>query len=137
MTGSRVSLEPSVLRVGSSKEEDVLLGSTCKRCQKYFFPPRARCAACTEPVTESVDLGKEGTLFSYTVMTRKTQYALVQTPYILGEVLMPQGIRIYSYINVKDAKNLKLGQRLKLDTLEIKKNEDGSSVIAYSFVPRE
>ena len=135
MPGSRISLEPSVLKVADNKDNDTLVGSRCSQCGRYFFPQRVRCGACTEPTTEPVDLSKEGTLISYTLITSRARFAEVQPPYILGEVMMPEGIRIYTLINSRDVNQLKIGQRTKLDTLEIKKDEDGNSVIAYSFSP--
>lgn len=137
MSNSRVSLEPSVLKVSNTKEEDVLLGSKCKKCGRYFFPARAWCGACAEPTTEPVELSKEGTLISYSLMTRKPKYCLVEPPYILGEVLIPEGIRIYTVVNSRDVAELKMGQKVELDTVEIKKDEQGNSVIAYSFTPVE
>ena len=137
MSSSRISLEPSVLKVGSTKEEDVLLGSRCKECGRDFFPGRLWCAACAEPTTEPVEFSKEGTLISYSLMTRKPTYCMVETPYILGEVLIPEGIRLYTVVNSKNVDELKTGQRAKLDTVEIKKDEKSNSVIAYSFTPVE
>ena len=137
MPGSRVSLEPSVLEVGDIKEEDRLIGSRCRECDRYFFPQRKWCASCAEPTTERVVLGREGTLSSFSIMTRKTKYCLMETPYVLGEVRIPEGILIYTVINTKNPEKLQMGQKVKLDTMEIKKNEEGSSVIAFNFAPAE
>jgi len=132
MPGLRVSLEPSVLRVGKTREEDVLIGSKCKECGKYFFPQRKRCAYCCEPTTELVELSKEGILSSYSLVAKKAKYSLVEPPYILGEVRIPEGILIYSVINAK-SEELQMGQKVKLETVEIKKDETENSIIAYSF----
>ena len=135
MATNRVSLEPSVLKLGDSKEEDVLTGSRCKECGRYFFPARVRCGACAEPTTEAVELSKEGTLISYTMITRKPRYSLIEPPYILGEVEIPEGIRLYSLINSEGVDTLAVGQKARLDTVEVKKDEEGNSVIAYAFTP--
>ena len=135
MSGSRVSLEPKVLKVEDTKDKDALIGSRCRQCGRYFFPQRIRCGACTEPITELVELSKQGTLISYTLVTSRPRFALVQPPYILGEVLMPEGLRIYSLIDAKDVNELKMGQKAQLGTLEIKKDEGGNTVVAYCFVP--
>ena len=135
MANSRVSLEPSVLKVGNTKEEDVLIGSKCKECGRYFFPQRKWCGHCAEPTTEVVELSKEGTISSFSLMTRKKSYCLVQTPYIFGEVMIPEGILIYTVINAQSVEAFQMGQKAKLDTTEIKKDEKGTSVIAYRFTP--
>ena len=135
MASIRVSLEPSVLRLGEREEDDVLLGSRCRDCGRYFFPARVRCGACAEPTTDPVELSREGTLVSYTLITRKPRYAQVEPPYILGEVLIPEGIRIYTYVNSPSTDDLRVDQGARLKTLEIKKDDEGNGVIAYSFAP--
>ena len=135
MSHSRVSLEPGVFEVGETKEEDRLIGSRCQACDRYFFPGRKWCALCAEPTTEEVVLGKEGVLDSFSVMTRKTKYALIETPYVLGEVRIPEGILIYSVIRTEDPEKLQVGQKVQLDAMEIKKDDDGNSVMAYIFTP--
>ena len=135
MSKSRVSLEPSVLKLGRMKDEDVLIGSKCKECGRYFMPQRKWCGYCAEPTTEVVELSKEGILTSFSLMERKPDYALVETPYVFGEVTVPEGIVIYSVINAQDVNNLKMGQKVRLDPLEIKKDDEGNSVTAYAFKP--
>jgi uncharacterized OB-fold protein len=137
MQNSRWSLEPTVLKVGSTKEGDVLIGSKCKICGRYFFPQRKRCGYCAEPTTEVLELSKEGMLSSYSLSTKKPKYSLIEPPYILGEVEIPEGILIYTVISTKSPGELKIGQRVKLDTVEIKKDEVGRSIIAYCFTPVE
>jgi Predicted nucleic-acid-binding protein containing a Zn-ribbon len=139
-TVKRVSLEPGVFRVTQEEGGDVLLGSRCRVCRRTFFPPRAWCAACCTPTCEEVELSREGTLESYTVVHRKSAYALVETPYILGEVAIPEGIRIYTTINLRSwlsedgtqiqngtdtetVGRLMLGQEAQLRPVVIKKDE--------------
>lgn len=135
MSDSRVSLEPSVFEVGRTKEEDRLIGSRCKECGRYFFPKRRWCASCAEPTAEDVVLSKEGILSSYSLMTRKPGYALIKTPYILGEVRIPEGILIYTFVKTENPEGLRMGQKVELDSLEIKKDETGNGVYAYCFTP--
>ena len=135
MGNSRKSLESNVLKIGDLKEEDALIGSRCIDCGRYFFPQRRWCGFCAEPKTEIVELSKEGTITSYSLMTRKQIYCLVDIPYILGEVTIPEGIVIYTMINAKNTEVLKIGQKARLDTIEIKKDESGNSIMAYCYLP--
>ncbi|MFH1349389.1 MAG: OB-fold domain-containing protein [Pseudomonadota bacterium] len=137
MPHSRKSLEPSVFQLGSTKEEDRLIGSRCKECGRYFFPGRKWCASCAEPTTEEVVLSKEGSLSSFSIMTRKTKYALIETPYVLGEVKIPEGLLIYTVINTEAPEKLQMGQKVTLDSMEVKKDDEGNSVVAYNFEPAE
>lgn len=135
MPNFRISLEPTVLHVGTSKDQDVLVGSKCKECERYFFPSRIRCGECAEPTTEPINLSKKGNLTSFALITRKPKFAEIDAPYILGEVLLPEGIRIYSLINSKDPSGLVVNQEVTLDTLELKIDQDKNKVIAYAFSP--
>ena len=133
----RISLEPTVLKVGATTDEDVLIGSKCRECHRYFFPQRKRCAHCAEPTTETVELSREGILRSFSLMTRKPKYCRVEPPYILGEVSIPEGLVIYAVIHGTDPEALEIGQPVRLDTVTIDNNEKGESVIAYRFTPKE
>ena len=135
MSSKRTSLEPVVLKVGSTKEEDVLIGSRCTECERYFFPQRKRCAHCAEPTIETVELSREGILISYSLLTRKPKYCLVEPPYVLGEVSIPEGIVIYAVIKSTDPEALELGQPVRLDTMELEINGKDGKFIAYRFAP--
>lgn len=131
----RTSLESDVLRAGEAPDEDVLLGSRCTICGRYFFPQRKRCAACTETSTATVELSKVGVLSSYTTMTKKPVFSVLDAPYILGEVLLPEGVRVYSAINVFGGEQPSIGSRVRLDPIEVRRGM--GTVIAYSFSTQE
>ncbi len=144
----RKSLEPTVLQVKEGTEP-VLVGSKCPRCLRVFFPARLWCANCLEPLCEPVELSREGKLASFALVERKQDYSLVGPPYILGEVNLPEGLDIYTTVNLKsevtengvriystvDEKNfdtLIMGQKVILKPVVIKKEGD-SEIIAYNF----
>ena len=153
MTGSaqRKSLEPTVFRVDDAVEKDTLVGSHCAKCDRNYFPPRQWCAACFEPGCEEIELSREGTLSSFALVERKQEYCLVEAPYAFGEVRLPEGmlvyttlnitsevaangqIRVYSTIDQDNFNVLKTGQRARLAPLVIKKADDGADIVAYSF----
>lgn len=135
----RTSLEPAVLRVGEVPDQDVLLGARCTICERYFFPDRRRCAACTEESTVTVELAKIGTLSSYTTVTKKPAFSVLDAPYVLGEVLLPEGLSVYSAITVargkQPPKQPSIGARARLDPIEIQLGN--RTVVAYTFSVKE
>lgn len=151
----RKSLEPTVFRVGETKEEDTLIGSVCAKCVLTYFPPREWCAACFEPGCKEVELSKEGTLSSFALVERKQAYCLVEAPYAFGEVRLPEGLLIYTTLNVTsdiatngeirvhstiDQDNFEVfqvGQTARLVPIVIKKDDDGADIIAYNFAVSE
>lgn len=147
----RKSLEPTVFRVNDAVVKDTLVGSHCAKCDRNYFPPRQWCAACFEPGCEEIELSREGTLSSFALVERKQEYCLVEAPYAFGEVRLPEGMLVYTTLNVTsevaangqvrvystiDQDNfnvLKTGQRAKLAPLVIKRDDDGADIVAYSF----
>ena len=147
----RKSLEPTVFRVDDAVEKDTLVGSHCAKCDRNYFPPRQWCAACFEPGCEEIELSREGTLSSFALVERKQEYCLVEAPYAFGEVRLPEGMLVYTTLNVTsevaangqvrvystiDQDNfnvLKTGQRARLAPLVIKRADDGADIVAYNF----
>ncbi|MFC1929574.1 Zn-ribbon domain-containing OB-fold protein [Chloroflexota bacterium] len=148
-TFSRRSFEPAVLWLGADTEADVLIGSRCPKCLSTFFPPREWCGVCLEPITKQIELSREGTLGSFTLVEMNQEYSIVPSPYVVGEVLLPEGIPIYTTINLKSEltpegvklwsaldndcmKSLRVGQKAKLSPVVIRK-EGEDSIVAYNF----
>ena len=147
---SRKSLEPGLLRIKSQEGSDVLVGSQCQKCQRRYFPFRKWCAACSEPTCETIELSHEGTLASFTLVARKSAHSLIEPPYVLGEVLLPVGIRIYTTINLQsdvsskgvkvhstighdNLDSLKIGGEVRLSPIVVKRDEEGHDIVAYNF----
>lgn len=146
----RKSLEPSVFQVNKDAEKDVLTGSKCRQCHRVFFPKRVWCAACLEPTCDEIELSREGTLLSFSLVEKKQAYCLLEAPYVLGEVLLPEGPHIYTSIGAEsevtpeevkpystigedNLDTLKIGQKVSLKPVVIKKDEEGNDIVAYNF----
>ena len=64
-----VSVDPQRLRLtDQSGGAGVLMGQRCRRCQVCVFGPAVFCQACSSDDLESVQLGRQGTLYSFTVV---------------------------------------------------------------------
>ncbi|MCW4055758.1 MAG: zinc ribbon domain-containing protein, partial [Candidatus Bathyarchaeota archaeon] len=48
-------------------ENERILGGKCKRCGLVFVPPRLYCEECFGKVTDWVDVGTKGEVFTFTV----------------------------------------------------------------------
>ena len=146
----RVSLEPAIFRVKSGPESDILVGSKCQKCHRVFFPPRVWCAACVEPTCEELELSREGMLLSFALVNRAQTYCVIEAPYVLGEVLLPEGPHIYtsisaqsditpegvkvrSTINEGNLNLLEIGQKVMLTPILVRKDEEGNDVFAFNF----
>lgn len=133
-----VSLEPDALQVGASREECSLLGNRCPRCALVFFPRRHFCTRCCNPGLEKIQLSGKGHLRSFTTVYQKPKYAIVEPPYLMGEIELPEGVVIYSLLTQCSSEELKVGEEMELATVQVREENRESkivAVLAYAFRP--
>ncbi|MHA1835171.1 MAG: Zn-ribbon domain-containing OB-fold protein [Candidatus Baldrarchaeia archaeon] len=53
------------------KEHGRIMATKCPSCGLVMLPPRAYCERCFKPVSDWVEVGKEGTIESFTVVYEK------------------------------------------------------------------
>jgi len=64
------------------KENGRILGAKCKRCGSIFVPPRLYCEKCFDKLTEWINLGTKGTVYTYTVAYIDINGAKLKEPII-------------------------------------------------------
>jgi uncharacterized OB-fold protein len=126
-----VSLEEELFRVDG--ETPTLLGSRCPACQRSFFPRRRRCAVDFSD-TESVDLSREGTLYTYTYVRvpffGKRQVE-AEGGYGVGQVDLPEGVRVQTVLRGEPT-DWKIGMPMSID-LEVIGEDDGDDIVIFRF----
>jgi hypothetical protein len=69
------------------KENGRILGAKCKRCNNIFVPPRLYCEKCFNKLTEWVNVGTKGVVYTFTMsyvdingakLTKPVIYALIK-----------------------------------------------------------
>jgi len=134
-----VSLEPDVLEVGFSEKECSLLGDRCRLCDLAFFPRRRFCVRCCGPELEEIRLSRRGRLKSFTLVHQRPKHAVIEPPYLLGEIELPERVVVYSLVTQCSAGELKTGAEMELVTVKAREEaRDGKpvTVLAYAFRPR-
>lgn len=94
-------------------EETDLIGSHCPDCGAYQFPGTA---LCPHDLAETVptNLGRAGTLYSYTVVRTKAPFGM-PAPYAIGYVdLDGCGLRVFALLDAKRSDALKIEMPLRL-----------------------
>ncbi len=146
----RKSLEPDLLELGEGAQDDVLLGSKCKKCGKVFFPARELCVACCEPTCEPIKLSREGRLDACVLVESKPFFSILNPPYVIGDVMLPEGVsvistiniqsevspegvKIYSTITADNFDSVPADGRVRLTPVVIKRDEEGNDVIAFNY----
>lgn len=69
------------------KNHQVIFGKRCPQCQRVLLPPRAFCDRCFVATTEWVNVGKEGTIESFTFVFQKFKGS-PDPPYALAYVTL-------------------------------------------------
>ena len=87
-----------------------LHGSKCAHCGVVAFPPHPMCPACgAESGQDTVQLSPVGTLYTFSeIHIAPKGFA---TPYAVGYVDLPEGVRLFGQIDAKAA-DLGIGQQV-------------------------
>ncbi|BAL24582.1 Zn-ribbon domain-containing OB-fold protein [Azoarcus sp. KH32C] len=119
-----------------------LLGSRCRRCDELYFPAARSCTRCSGNDLEAWPLGSEGLLWSWTIQgyLPKAPYDSGETdadftPYGVGYVEMPSGIKVESRLTVADPAALRIGMRMALTLEPYRVAPDGEPIFTYAFAP--
>ena len=143
---SPVSVDPHrLLLTEETGGGGVLLGQRCRQCQVCVFGPAIFCQACSSGDLESVQLSREGALYSFTVVRVPPAGWPGKVPYTLGEVELPEGPHVLAEIIDCDPESLELGMvmELALEQVAVAESNQGSGkglgkvLAVYKWRPRE
>ena len=133
-----VSVDPNRLRLtDDTGTAGVLLGVRCRQCGVYLFGSATFCQACTAGDLESVELGRRGTLYSYTVVRVPSTGWPGPVPYILGEVELPEGPHVLAEVIDCPESELKLGIAVELALQTVLDKDSGETRVVYKWRPAE
>jgi len=102
----------------------------CRSCGELYFPPRLVCSKCKGREFETVKLGDEGTIISYSIVRTGSSQFEDLIPYAVGIVELDGGVRITSQIADCDFAELSMGQRVRLEFRRIQEDGD-AGIICY------
>ncbi|MBD3225557.1 MAG: transcriptional regulator [Caldithrix sp.] len=104
----------------------------CKSCGYIVFPMRLICPKCQNQDFDSINLSREGTLITYSVIRVASSRFVNQAPFAVGIVELKEGVRILSQITDCNINELKSGMKMQVEFRRI--FDDGSSgVINYGY----
>ena len=118
-----------------------LLGSKCASCGTPYFPRSAVChnPDCGESKMEEASFGPRGTLWSCAIQNypppAPARYEEPYTPYALGMVDMPEGLRVLGRISTDDPESVQVGAEVELVLERLYLDENGNEVITWKFRP--
>jgi uncharacterized OB-fold protein len=111
-----------------------LSGNRCLDCREVFHPPRYRCAKCTSPRLEPVELKHTGTVISYTQVHQTHPESLVPVPYWLALISLDDGPTIEAIRpTTPDVTEPQVGGRVRLRLLALQETDAEDGFVAYAF----
>lgn len=112
-----------------------LEGSRCPECGACFYPPRYVCLACYHEGLEAVELSRRGTVYTFTVGRMAPPKALVQAPYVIAQVQLPEGVIVPTVLTDVDPEAVRIGMPVDLVVEKATVDAEGNEVMAFKFRP--
>ena len=117
-----------------------LLASQCNQCGQHAFPAQKSCRSCTSDDTSVVTIGNEGTLWTWTIQSfmpkdpyRTDETPETFTPYGVGYVELPCGLRVESRLRENTTDTLAIGMAMELEIIPVRKSDDGVELVTFQF----
>jgi uncharacterized OB-fold protein len=132
MAQSRVMVREGLFADGDAA---ALLGSRCAACGAHHFPRHDTCPYCASEDVSPAELSRVGTLWAWTAVTAPPPGYEGETPFGIGVVELPEGIRVITRLTESDPAALVAGQRMELRIVPLHTDEAGHDVVTFAFAP--
>jgi uncharacterized OB-fold protein len=111
-----------------------LSGQHCDDCGKTLFPKTGVCPACRSEKVSDILLPTQGVLYSWSVVHVAPKPWV--TPYVIGYVDLPNGVRVFSHI-AGNAERLTVGMPVKLEAAAVPADDQSVAAPLFKFAPLE
>ena len=130
------SVDPRRLKItNEAGTEGTLIGFRCRECGVSVFGPATFCQSCTSFELDAVDLGREGSLFSYTIVRIPPAGWPGPVPYVLGQVELPDGPQVLAEVIDCEHSDLNIGMPVELAIQAVPAQEGGEDKLVYKWRP--
>jgi uncharacterized protein len=109
-----------------------LRGSRCSLCAHVAYPMRPYCPRCRrdDAAFDEVELSPRGEIHTFTVVHQAPPG--VPVPYVLAQVLLPEGCRVMAQCVAPDGHEFRIGDRVELEPVPFS-SPQGPDVLGYRF----
>ena len=93
-----------------------IMGLRCPRCHKVCVPPKMVCSTCSVAMSEWVEVGKEGTLQSFTIVNERYSdfFQPKRPPYTVGIIKLDgASTGLCHFVDETNPSKLKVGMRVR------------------------
>lgn len=106
-----VYVEKFITEIGKNNK---IMGVRCPKCSKVFVPPKMICFKCFEKMEEWVEVGNQGIIKGFTVISHSTPVLPLKPPFAYGIITLDGADTDFVHIiNESDPKKLKVGMRVE------------------------
>lgn len=113
-----------------------LFGQRCTACKEVFTTTeRVYCANCSEEALERITLGTRGTVFSYTIVRQQLKGSLIQAPYVMARVKLPEGVTVQTIITDIELEDVTVGMPVEICLKQLSEDEEQRAVVNFFFRP--
>ncbi len=136
-TGKRAKpLREGIFRMPSGPgEEPALIASRCPQCGAHFIPQRVVCLACAHVGLETAYLAGKGTIYTFTVARQTPPGSILQAPYALAQVLLPERVIVGGPMTDVDVDTVRCGMEVEMVLKKVREDEEGNDLVAFLFRP--
>ena len=133
----RIPIEPGFFTIPDDRSEPPrLLGTKCLECGEHFHPRRRICARCLGDRLQDVELGPDGTLYTYTYV-RVPLFGSIRgdaAGYGVGQVDLFEGPRIQAVLS-GGPNDFRIGMPMQLELETLRESQEGDEIVIYRFRP--
>lgn len=132
---SAFPLNERLFRLDEGTGGSLLIASRCPHCRCFFFPRRAICAACDGSGLEEAMLSRSGCIWSDTVAHQAPPGAVVQPPYVIGQVELPERVLVHALITNCAPEDARIGMEVEIVPVKVREDEERRDIVAFAFRP--
>jgi uncharacterized OB-fold protein len=92
----------------------ILKGGKCKDCGYVMYPSREVCPKCHSKNVETIDLPREGTILTYTIIHTAPEGFSDFAPYAVAIVELTNGARLMLQIVDTDFEKVQIGKKVNV-----------------------
>jgi len=116
------------------KDEAKIYGTKCPRCDLVYVPGVLFCERCLSELTEWIDVGVEGDLYSYTILHLDYDGSKLDVPKIVGFIKIEDG-GIIHLLGEIELEKLYIGMKVEA-VFKDEKDRTGSITDIIYFKPK-
>ncbi len=113
-----------------------LIGTQCKKCGNFYYPPRNLCSECRRSsIIVPFKFCGYGEVYSYTIVHSSTKEFAKLTPYVLAIIKLDEGPMLTSQV-VCPLEEVHIGMRVRTIFRRLgEESEKGMIYYGTKFVP--